>query len=97
MDNKYTILNITNEKILNLMVNVLFYFSIPLVGVSFLRIPKMGFLPVMYLHVALALVVSINYLFRKRFNFNLKATVILFTFILIGIGGALTNNRVVKY
>lgn len=93
--NNRNILDHTNSLILALMVKVLFWFSAPLVGLSLLRVPTLGFLPVMGLHIFLGLWISVTYFFRKKVSYNFKALAIVSIFFLIGIGGMITHMKVI--
>lgn len=90
------ILGKTNRDILDTLVKVLFYFSLPLVILSLLRISKVGVLPVMYLHVLLVIILLLNFLFLNKISYRIKVGSVLSVFFLIGIGSALTYIRVIN-
>lgn len=84
----------TKLQILDLLVKVMFVLTLPLLVFSLSRIPNMGVLPVMYLHVFLATYIGFLYLGRKKLSFSLQSISIMIVFILIGIGGVVTNLKV---
>ena len=94
--NSLNILNETKNLILNTLVKVLFYFVLPLLTLSLLRVPKIGFIPVMYLHIFLGITVAITFFCRRKINYNNKTYVILLFFYLIGLGSMFTFTRVIN-
>lgn len=85
----------TINDVSKILIKVLFFFVVPLLILSLLRIPKMGFLPVMYLHCLLGFVISLCFIFKSRTNLKIRAWVIIIFFYLIGVGGIITNSQVI--
>lgn len=69
------------------MVKVLFWFSIPLVLLSWARIFIYGFMMVMVIHTALMAVLSYLYFKEEKLSQHIKGHFIVMTFIILGIIG----------
>lgn len=88
-------LDSTKGKISQLLIKFLFFYTWPLAIFSWLRILKVGFLPVMTLHGFLLILLTIVYIKRETLKSSTLNYVILTFFHLVGIGGIPTHHLVI--
>lgn len=87
----------TVNHIISQMVKWMFFLAFPLVGLSWLRIFKTGFLPVMGIHLFIFLLLTASFISKKTIPTTFKAWVIIFIFFLIGSGAVLNNQNHVQF
>lgn len=79
------------RKQLNIITNILILFfaviTLPGVGISLARIPAIGFVPEMYLHIGLATLVIILAISRKHIPYSVKSWIISIALMAMGYGG----------
>lgn len=81
--------------ILNLMLKVLFFFTIPLVVFSWSRYFTSGFQPVMLVHATLFIVLSWTFAFRNKYQTSTKSHVLVSIFLVIGLAGVTARSLVI--
>ncbi|MCP4913014.1 MAG: response regulator [Oligoflexia bacterium] len=87
----------TINHIITQMVKWMFFLAFPLVGLSWLRIFKTGFLPVMGIHLFIFTLLLLSFISKKTIPTTFKAWVIIFIFFLIGTGAVLNNQNHIQF
>jgi len=86
----HSTLQATLDIIVDKIIKAFFIVCIPLTGLSLARIIKIGFLPVMGLHIFLLLLLSFCFAFRRKLPSSFLSSMIVLIFFLIALGGFFT-------
>ena len=79
-------INQVREKICSYGLVILLIVSIPVLIESLMRIPSLGWQPIMFLHIAIVSTIILTTIFRHRCSYNMRSTVIVIAIFLVGTG-----------
>lgn len=86
MDKSFDSIDSSNQKVIQDMIRVIFFITIPIFALSLLRSVEQGWLPTMGLHSFLMLGIFICYTFSKKIPLKVQSAYIVICFILLGLG-----------
>jgi len=80
---------VIKEELANKLIGIFIIFSFPALVSSLLRIPSIGFQPIMLIQISIYVLSVTLFLFRKRTSYIIKASIITANFFVLGIGALL--------